>query len=514
MKIILFTMILLLFLPGCSRFYSKTWDDPEVPEGAYGDFFIENDSDYLFFSQCVLNNNIYNAVKMRFRNENGSWTDWEDFHETKEWYLDFENGEKTVHAEFLDLNDRVVQKSDTIVFVERLTEGRSGDHFGSAMDLSDDGTVLIVGACLHDGINNGFYDDQGIAYIYRWDGSSWRMTELSAPGGQSEDNFGYSVSVSGDGLVAAVGSYKDNGIDDGLHDDQGAVYLFTRTGDTWNYSETITASDGAAGDSFGCSVSLSGDGSTVIAGSFNSDISETDQGAAYIFKNQGSSWSQIQKLSLAGGSLNDNFGNSVDISPDSSIAAVGCMNCDNTFNDQGVVYLYNWNGSSYSPDTPLTVSDPGLNDYFGSSVSISGDNSTILAGAKGKSSGGPFMQGAAYIFKDNGGSWDEYKVTHPSGMASDYFGNSTCLSEDGEVLIVGSYQDDGSFSNQGSAHIFKWNGSGYGHAGVLRAIDSSAMARFGSSVAVSADGNTYFIGAGQAPVETKSEQGVVYIYHE
>ncbi|MCK9516986.1 MAG: FG-GAP repeat protein, partial [Ottowia sp.] len=128
-------------------------------------------------------------------------------------------------------------------------------------------------------------------------GSSGSIGEwkLVPSDGAADDWFGYSVAISADGYTAIVGAYKD----DDLGTDSGSAYIFTRSGTTWTQQTKLLASDGAAGDSFGFSVAISGDGNTAIVGAYGDDDKGSTSGSAYIFTRSGSTWTQQAKLTAS-----------------------------------------------------------------------------------------------------------------------------------------------------------------------------------------------------------------------
>ena len=143
-------------------------------------------------------------------------------------------------------------------------------------------------------------------------GATWsQQQELTASDGAATTNFGYSVSVSGDtAVIGASGKNSSN---------QGAAYVFVRSGGAWTQQQELTASDGAAGDNFGYSVAVSGD--TAVIGAYGKN---SNQGAAYVFVRSGGVWSQQQELTASDGAACDDFGHSVSVSGDTAvIGAIG-----------------------------------------------------------------------------------------------------------------------------------------------------------------------------------------------
>src|ERR1022692_473480 len=191
-------------------------------------------------------------------------------------------------------------------------------------------------------------------------GVTWtQQAKLTASDGASGDQFGSSVSLFG--TTAVIGAPGNSA--------QGAAYVFTTTGFTWTQQAKLTASDGAAGDQFGISVAVSGP--TAVVGASGS---ASNQGAAYIFTLAGTTWSQQAKLTASDAASGDQFGGSVSLSATTAVAgAIGKSG------STGAAYVFINSGTSWTQQAKLTASDGVNGDHFGASVSVSGD--TALAGA-------------------------------------------------------------------------------------------------------------------------------------
>ena len=150
----------------------------------------------------------------------------------------------------------------------------ASDFFGESVAISGDGNTALVGAIYDGTIGN---ERVGAAYIFTRSGTTWtEQQKIQASDKQAQDNFGYSVSISGDGNTAlvATGGY-------GIR----PAYIFTRSGTTWTEQDKIQASDQEAHDFFGrTAVSISSDGNTALVGASKEDTGGTDAGAAYIFE--------------------------------------------------------------------------------------------------------------------------------------------------------------------------------------------------------------------------------------
>jgi hypothetical protein len=221
----------------------------------------------------------------------------------------------------------------------------------------------------------------GSAYIFKWDGTSWvEQQKLTASDGDAEDRFGHYVSISGD--LAIVGADYDE--EKGTN--SGSAYIFKRDGTSWiEQQPKLVASDGAAGDSFGASVSISGDYAIVGADGSDDDDKGTDTGSAYIFKWDGSSWVEQQpKLTAQDGTAYDYFGASVSIS--GNLAIVGCRYDDDNGTNSGSAYIFE-NTCYTEPECVATwkvmdtPTSEHLRDVWGTSsdnVYAVGNSGTIL----------------------------------------------------------------------------------------------------------------------------------------
>jgi len=365
-------------------------------------------------------------------------------------------------------------------------DGTAYDSFGSSVSISGD--YAIVGAYNDDG--------SGSAYIFKYDGTTWiQQKKLTALDGAAGDNFGWSVSISGDYAIVGADGDDDKG------DASGSAYIFKRYGSTWSQQAKLTPSDGAAGDYFGLSVSISGD--YAIVGVPNNDAKGADSGSGYIFKYDGTNWSQQAKLTASDGAAGDDFGYSVSISGDYAI--VGAYWDDDKGNGSGSAYIFKRDGTNWSEQQKLTASDGAGNDNFGYSVSISGDYAIVGAwGDDDKGNG----SGSGYIFKRDGTNWSEQqKLTASDGAASDLFGIS--VSTSGDYAIVGACGDNDLGSLSGSAYIFKYDGTIWSQQEKITASDGAAGDWFGYSVSMS---GYYAIVGAWGDDDKGTDSGSAYIY--
>jgi hypothetical protein len=177
--------------------------------------------------------------------------------------------------------------------------GRTGDYFGSAVSLSSDGNTALIGAY---GGSGNYYSNQGAAYIFVRSGTSWvQQQRLTASDSTAYAWFGSAVLLSGDGNTVVIGATGKT-INGNIY--QGATYIFVRSGTTWTQQQQLIASDGVANDTFGGVLSLSSDGNTALIGTFDKAIgANTGQGAAYLFVRNGTNWVQQQILTANDGCI-------------------------------------------------------------------------------------------------------------------------------------------------------------------------------------------------------------------
>jgi len=274
----------------------------------------------------------------------------------------------------------------------------------------------------------------GAVYLYRRTGSSWEQTKkIFSNDIEAGDLFGYSVALEGDTLVVAA-SCKDV-----YGDSSGAVYVFERNRggiDQWGQAAKIIPSSGGDWYYFGNSVAISGD--TIIVGERGNGEKGSGAGAAYIYRLSGDSWILEKKITGTDTDASDNFGMSVDITGD--VAAIGAMNTDNSVNDCGSAYVFYRNRggtNNWGEVTELRAGDESEHKRFGQSVSVSGD--VVVVGARNDSEMGQYT-GAAYVFeRDQGGSdnWGQKtKLMDPNADDSDNFGESVSI--DGGLIAIGA----------------------------------------------------------------------------
>jgi hypothetical protein len=294
----------------------------------------------------------------------------------------------------------------------------------------------------------------------------------------ANDNFATSLALSGDGNTLAVGAPGESSGAIGIGGDQGnspaaarsgAVYIYVRHSSTWSQQAYVKASNTSAGDTFGISVSLSNDGNTLAVGASLEDSPGTgvngnqggiadnnsNAGAVYIFTRSATVWSQQAYVKASNTHANAYFGQAVFLSSDGNTAAVGATGENSSGLNAGAVYVFTRSARTWSQQAYVKASNIQTNAYFGSSVSLSRDGNTLAAGAYGESSGATGINGnqsdnsatnagAAYVFTRSASVWSQQVYVKASNTAAgDAFGSSVALSSDGETLAVGAGAEAG-----------------------------------------------------------------------
>ncbi|MBL1218387.1 MAG: hypothetical protein D8M59_12935 [Planctomycetes bacterium] len=314
-------------------------------------------------------------------------------------------------------------------------------------------------------------------------------TKLLASDGSDYDSFGTCVSIDGD--LAVVGA----DFADGAMGAAGAAYVLRHDGSAWHEEAKIFATDGRGSDYFGRFVAIDND--VIVAGAPNHEPDLHGQGAAYIFRYDGSSWLQVAKLRPSDLQQHDSFG--VRVAIDSNVVVIGATGVNG---DRGAVYVYRNDGVGWSMEAKLLASDGVPEDRFGISVSVSGD--VLIVGANYDDS----RTGAAYVYRFNGTTWqEEAKLIATDAQTFTFFGTS--VSTNGQEAVVGAFSATGNALSSGAAYVYKCDGSDWVEVAKLAASDGESGDYFGESVSISS--NLIVIGA-TVDSHSNGSFGSAYVY--
>ncbi len=280
----------------------------------------------------------------------------------------------------------------------------------------------------------------GAVYVFTRTGRTWtQQAFVKGSNTEAGDLFGYGVALSDDGNTMAVAGYDEDGSGKGINppDDNGlagsgAIYAFSRSGGTWMQTAYMKGSRSQRNDALGYAVVISGDGSTIAAGTGEESC------------------------------LNPGInppGCDVDTYPE--FLAAGSA---------GAVYVWVRNGTNWTEQAFIKASNPNIEDLFGVRLAISGDGNALIVGAPMEDSNARGVAvtideregdnsaheaGAAYVFARTGGTWAQRAYVKSSNAeAFDEFGCAVAVSRDGSMLIAGARMQKTGGDGAGAAYVF------------------------------------------------------------
>ncbi|MHB0972520.1 MAG: hypothetical protein ACYC9N_17560, partial [Thermoanaerobaculia bacterium] len=358
--------------------------------------------------------------------------------------------------------------------------GAGRGYQGYSVSLSTDGNTAVVGG---PATNNG----AGAAFVWTRSGAAWTQQggSLFGSGAVGNANQGNSVSISANGDTVIVGGSGDGS-------GAGAAWIWTRASGVWTQQGDRLIGSGAVGNAFqGNSVSLSRDSNTAIVGGPGDTSGD---GATWVWTRSNGIWTQQgSKLIGSGAEGRAGQGNSVSISADGNTAIVGGPSDNNRV---GAAWVWTRSGGAWAQQGPKLVGTGSLQQ--GWSVSLSADGNTAIVGGGGCCvGGGP----GPSVWTKSGGVWTQQgtELVGPDAVGNATQGISVALSGDGNTAIVGGYSDGGGSGDNnlyfGAAWIWTRSGGVWTQQGPkLVGTGADGPAGQGLSVAISADGNTAIIG--------------------
>jgi hypothetical protein len=316
--------------------------------------------------------------------------------------------------------------------------------------------------------------------LYR-SGAIWTQQgyKLVGTGAIGQAGQGISVALSADGNAAVVGGPYDNG-------SNGAVWVYTRGGGVWTQQGSKLVGTGAVANARqGSSIALSADGNTaMVGGPYNAYI-----GALWVYTRSGGVWTQQgSKLVSIGAIESARQGTSVALSADGNTAVVGAVG-DNWYT--GGAWVYTRNGTVWTQQgNKLVGTGTGGNAGRRFSVALSADGNTAIVGGVGDNS----YTGAAWVYTRNGTVWTQQgsKLVGTGAVGKASQGHSVALSADGNTAIISGPHDN---SYNVAAWVYTRSGGVWTQQGnKMVGNGATGSARQGSSIALSADGNTALMG--------------------
>ena len=361
----------------------------------------------------------------------------------------------------------------------------SGDNFGYSIASNKEGTRIIVGAPRKDISAKA---DAGGVKVYEWSNDSWTQLGAELQGADPDDNLGFAVAMTRDGRRIAYSRGKNIGAANSS--DKGSVFVYDWNGSSWNIVGA-SMNGSTNGDQFGYSIAFNEDGSKIVVGAPKNDNGGSDAGQVRTFEWNGTVW-MPSGSDINGPSATSGFGEALDLSKDGNTLVVGAWG----HNNRGRVVAYKWTSGNWA--TNQTWNGTATTERFGSAVALDEDGNRLVIASQGHSS----FTGKVQLYEYSGSSWSTKGSAITGDANNDYFGASIDLSDDGNHLIVGAWEQGN--NQRGYAKIYDWNGSSWSQFD--QTITGQSPRRLGWAVAISSNGEKVFTGA------PNSNEGYVAAY--
>ena len=318
----------------------------------------------------------------------------------------------------------------------------ANDNSGYSVSLSSDGTRVAIGAAGNDGNGNV----AGHVRIYEYSSGSWTQLGADIDGEASQDQSGYSISLSSGADTVAIGAKGNDG--NGIN--AGHVRIYTYSSGSW--TQLGADIDGEAiADQSGWSVSLSSDGTRVAIGAAFNDGNGYSAGHVRIYEYSSGSWTQLG-ADIDGEATVDQSGYSVSLSSDGTTVAIGARLNDGNGYDAGHVRIYEYSSGSWT-QLGADIDGEAAGDYSGYSVSLSSDGTTVAIGAR-LNDGNGNEAGHVRIYTYSAGSWTQLGADIDGEATGDQSGSSVSLSSDGTTVAIAARSNDGNGAEAGHVRVY------------------------------------------------------------
>ncbi|MFC2114539.1 T9SS type A sorting domain-containing protein [Bacteroidota bacterium] len=326
----------------------------------------------------------------------------------------------------------------------------------------------------------------GYVRVYSWQGSAWIQKGTDLYGEATGDRFGFSVNLCSDGNTLAVGA-PWNG-ENGPK--SGHVRVFQWSGSDWIQKGTNIDAE-AEGDDFGWTVCLDSGGNTVAIGAIQNSEKEPYAGHVRVYIWNNSEW--IQKgADIDGEKGGDGSGRAISLSSDGNTVAIGAPDNNSKATYAGHVRIYMWADTIWTQKGE-DIDGKNEKDNSGMSVDLSDDGNIVAIGSP-RNAGNGINAGHVRVFKWNNNSWVQVGVDIKGEAASDYSGESVSLSSDGNSVAIGAPYNAGTAPRAGQVRVYDWNGTVWNQRG--GDIDGLVNDdQFGGAVSISSDGTIVAAGA-------------------
>lgn len=381
-----------------------------------------------------------------------------------------------------------------------ITSDAGGFTAGTSIALSADGNVLAVGDINNSNSNANF---SGHVRIFRNVNDEWLQIGDELNGSFTQEKYGFSLSLSSDGNILAIGSPETEM--SGLK--SGSAQIYQNINDEWiQLGQTILAEN--FNDDFGFSVSLSSNGNILAVGAPDNEDNGVGSGHVRVFENISNAWTQVGQTIIGEMILND-LGDKVSLSSDGLTLAVSAPLNDNIESDAGRVKVFNFNGTNWIQKGQNIDGGEGINNRFGYSLEISSDGNIIAIGSPFLFETNGLPTGGVKVFLFNETNWVQIGQTLNGEEIGDRFGESLALSANGNIISIGVPGNNSNGNQSGYVISFKLVDNSWSQVG--QDINGEAAGyRIGETISISDDGSIVAVGAPFIP--TADGGGKVQVY--
>lgn len=326
--------------------------------------------------------------------------------------------------------------------------GDSGDKYGYSVAISSDGKIVATGS-------QNANSSTGNVRIYCWSGEDWTSGDWVQKGSDisgdaTQDYSGQKISLSADGTIIAIGARGNDGAD-GTVSNAGQVRVYKWSGEDWTSGNWVQKGSSIYGQAENYTlreVSLSSDGTILATGARGAN---SWSGNVIIYKWSGEDWTSgnwAQEGSTINGSQNEALGESVDLSSNGLIVAAGSKS------GAGIVRIYEWISDDWVQKGLDILGETSLGNSAGESISLSSDGTVIAIGDRHNNDNGK-NAGHVRVYQWSGSAWSQVGDDFDGEFAGDYSGLGISLSSNGTILAIGAYSNDEYGSNTGKIQVFE-----------------------------------------------------------
>ncbi len=317
--------------------------------------------------------------------------------------------------------------------------GDAFQHFGYSIAMKDG--ILAAGA-VGDFTRGPFC---GAMFVFELSGEIWEQTSVVFPNDTNNGMFfGYDVATNGTIIIASAL------LGDGDTEKSGAVYAFSKMGDTWVQDQKIVAGSSQANDRFGCSIAINNE-NTIVVGAYHHSVQADKSGAAFVYENEGGSWNLKKTLLPSVFHSNDMFGYSLAMYRNE--IAIGAFHAHGEEENSGLVFIFDKLDENWEEVQYIAALGGKRNDFFGISVGITKDK--LIVGASRRENVEILDAGSVYCYEKIDSKYsNEKEIFEPLGSAYNSFGITMAIDES-EIAVSSRLNDSREFDG-GSVYHSAW----------------------------------------------------------